>query len=157
MKYKCESCDSEVSLNDSFCTSCGSQFDAVNIKAKGKGLEALMKKYKDSALGYKEGLRGGGLPTLHKELKPLKKEYGKRMKVLYAEALKKDGYDPNDPDSEVDHGMYEFEDVSGYVFISKVDENKIGKMELPVLKYMKPLAFKLNGESWFLHGGFVGP
>ena len=26
MKYKCESCNSEVNLNDSFCTSCGSQF-----------------------------------------------------------------------------------------------------------------------------------
>ena len=26
MKYKCQSCSSEVNLNDSYCTSCGSQF-----------------------------------------------------------------------------------------------------------------------------------
>ena len=43
MKYKCESCDSEVSLNDSYCPSCGSQFDTVSYHAMFKQIASLEK------------------------------------------------------------------------------------------------------------------
>ena len=113
MKYKCESCETQVNLNDKFCGACGSMFDSKSGDSKPLLSLAIVTKFLDNFKNTGETKKAfkqikGASP---KEFKVGDEAYDEYYRVYYGKISKRDvaGLLNLDKDALLVPGLYEDE------------------------------------------------
>ena len=122
MIYKCESCDSEVTLNDSFCPSCGDEFINDSIKSTSGG-------------------GGGSFPdtrTIARELKGIKlpsaviTKLEKEHEGLWNDAFEEAGNEEDD--DPLNFSETNYDEAWGFIVVSDKDpKNNLEKLAEPLV------------------------